>query len=53
MEIDPYLCIYDTLWHLFFQTVASDLAVKGAAANLEAAGGLMLVPVDFVKHPQD
>ena len=30
---------------LFFQTIATDLAVKGTAADIKAPGRLMFVPV--------
>ena len=37
----------------FLQTMASDFAVKRAAANFETLGSLMLVPVGVLKHPKN
>ena len=34
------------------QIITADLALEGAAADLQAAECLMLVPVGFLKHSQ-
>ena len=35
------------------ELVFVDLPVQGAAADVEHAGGFLLVPADRVEHPQD
>ena len=37
----------------FLQTMASDFAVKRAAANFETLSSLMFVPVGFLKHTKN
>src|SRR5262245_34979191 len=38
---------------LGFEAVFDDFAVQGAAADIEHAGGFLLVPLDGLEHPHD
>jgi len=35
---------------IFFQTIAADFAVEGAAANIKAPGCLMFVPIRLLEY---
>ena len=43
------------IWVLssFFKVVAADFAVKRTATDFQSPGGIMLVPVGFLKHAED
>ena len=38
---------------LIAKTIATNLAIKGAAADFKSSGSLMFIPADIIKHPLD